>query len=378
MAYQQIRLGILGGGQLGKMLIQAAADWNIVVKVLDPDAEAPCRSLAAEFVQGPLTDYATVLAFGQDVDVLTIEIENVNAEALAALAAAGKRVFPRPSHIALIQDKRAQKQFYQTHGIATAPFVLTQQRADLAQHLHRLPAVHKLGRAGYDGRGVQKIATPADVAKGFDEPGVLEQLVDFEKELAVIAARSPSGEVQTFPVVEMVFHPEHNLVQYLFAPAEITAAQARLASETARQVVEALDFVGLLAVEMFLTKTGEVLVNEVAPRPHNSGHHTIEANVTSQYQQLLRAILDLPLGSPEALAPAAMLNLLGEPGHHGPAVYAGLEQVLAQAGVYVHLYGKAVTKPYRKMGHVTVVDHNLARLKGKVDFVEQHLKVISG
>ncbi len=377
MAYQQLRLGILGGGQLGKMLIQAAADWNILTKVLDPDPDAPCRALASEFVCGPLTDYDTVMAFGQGLDALTIEIENVNTEAMQALANAGVRVSPPPALVRLIQDKRDQKQFYQAHGIPTADFVLTADRAGAAGHADFLPAMHKLGKAGYDGRGVQKIASVADLPKAFDAPGLLEKLVDFEKEISVIVARNADGETKTFPVVELVFNPELNLVDYLFAPADISAEVAREACQVAELVVDKMDFVGLLAVEMFLTKTGRVLVNEVAPRPHNSGHHTIEANVTSQYQQLLRAVLNLPLGATTILAPAAMVNLLGEPGHSGPAVYAGLERVLALEGAYVHLYGKAHTKPGRKMGHVTLVDQNFGRLMGKVSFVKEHLRVLS-
>jgi len=377
MAYQQIRLGILGGGQLGKMLIQSAADWNITTKVLDPDPDAPCRSLAAEFVCGPLTDYVTVLNFGKNVDVITIEIENVNTEALQALVELGVKVFPPPALVALIQDKCQQKEFYREHQIPTADYILTKNREDVYRHAGFLPAMHKLGRAGYDGRGVQKIATVDDLPKAFDVPGVLEKMVDFEKELAVIVARNPDGETEVFPVVELVFDPVYNLVDYLFAPANIPAEVAREAYRIAQLVVEKMDFVGLLAVEMFLTKEGHVLVNEVAPRPHNSGHHTIEANVTSQYQQLLRAILNLPLGSTAALSPAAMVNLLGEAGHSGPAVYEGLELVLALEGAYIHLYGKAMTKPFRKMGHVTLVDQQLARLTGKIAFVKKSLRVVT-
>lgn len=377
MAYRQPKLGILGGGQLGKMLIQAAVDWNIYTKVLDPDPQAPCSQLAAEFVCGSLTDFDTVLEFGRDVDILTIEIENVNTEAMEALQARGVRVFPEPRTVRLIQDKRTQKEFYREQGIPTADFVLTETARDVHAAAHLLPAVHKLGRAGYDGRGVQKLQTHHDLPKAFDAPGVLEKLVDFEKELAVIVARNQNGEVAAFPVVEMVFHPEHNLVEYLLAPAEISPEAARQATQIAALVAEKMDFVGLLAVEMFLTAEGQVLVNEVAPRPHNSGHHTIEANYTSQYQQHLRAILNLPLGATHTIAPAAMINLLGEAGHSGPALYHGLERVLALDGAYVHLYGKAHTKPFRKMGHVTLIDPNLARLKGKADFVKNTLKVIS-
>ncbi|WP_461132998.1 5-(carboxyamino)imidazole ribonucleotide synthase [Spirosoma lituiforme] len=374
-------IGILGGGQLGLMLLQASIDWNLRVHVLDADAEAPCRHLCTQFTQGSLTDYDTVYQFGQAVDVLTIEIERVNVDALEALEREGKRVFPQPSVIRIIQDKRLQKQFYRDHNLPTADFILTDTRADVAlldiQQPDFLPAFHKLGRDGYDGRGVQRIASVADVGKAFDAPGVLEKAVDFEKELAVIVARNERGEMQTFPTVEMVFHPELNLVEYLFAPAEISDAIDQQAQDIARRTTEAFGIVGLLAVELFLDKQGNVLINEVAPRPHNSGHHTMRANVTSQFEQHWRAILNYPLGDTTAYQPAAMVNLLGEEGHTGPAVYDGLENLLAMPGVFPFFYGKAITKPFRKMGHVTVMDHSLADLRKKVGDVQRGIRVIS-
>ncbi|MBW3545777.1 MAG: 5-(carboxyamino)imidazole ribonucleotide synthase [Bacteroidetes bacterium] len=378
MAFNQdIKIGVLGGGQLGRMLIQAAIDLNLELHMLDPDPQAPCHQLAASFTQGSLTDYTTVLAWGRQFDLITIEIENVNVEALRELQRLGKQVFPQPEVIALIQDKRTQKQFYQEKNIPTAPFILTEDRQEVAQHLNFLPAMHKLGREGYDGRGVQRLVGAEDLPKAFDKPGLLEKLVDFDKEIAVIVARSASGEEKAFPAVEMVFHPEHNLVEYLFAPARIAAAIEQQAEEIALQVARELNMVGLLAVEMFVTQEGKVLVNEVAPRPHNSGHQTIEANITSQYGQHLRAILGLPLGDTAAKIPSAMVNLLGEAGYTGPARYAGMESVLALSGVQVHLYGKKVTKPYRKMGHVTIVDPNPQRLQEKAEFVKNTLKVIA-
>ena len=375
--YKNITLGIVGGGQLGRMLIQEAINLNIDVHILDPDANAPCKDIATQFTQGSLTDYDTVYQFGQGCDVVTIEIENVNTEALQKLREEGITVYPEPDIITLIQDKRDQKQFYQQNGIPTAPFVLTEQKSDLEQHSSMLPAVQKLGKAGYDGRGVQKIMSAEDIEKGFDEPGLLEKLIDFEKELAVIVARNAQGEVKAFPVTEMVFHPEHNLVEYLFAPADISSETAQKATDLAKTVIEKLGMTGLLAVELFLTKEGDILVNEVAPRPHNSGHHTIEGNRTSQYAQHLRSILNLPLGATDTLIPAAMVNLLGEAGYTGDAQYQGLNEVLAVDGVNVHLYGKKLTKPFRKMGHVTILDQNLDRLKEKAQFVKQHLKVIA-
>ncbi|MEQ9440686.1 MAG: 5-(carboxyamino)imidazole ribonucleotide synthase [Cyclobacteriaceae bacterium] len=375
--YKNITLGIVGGGQLGRMLIQEAINLNIDVHILDPDANAPCKDIATRFTQGSLTDFDTVYKFGQGCDVVTIEIENVNTEALQKLREEGVTVYPEPDIITLIQDKREQKQFYQQNGIPTAPFVLTEQKSDLEQHQEMLPAVQKLGKAGYDGRGVQKIMSAEDIEKGFDEPGLLEKLIDFEKELAVIVARNAQGEVKAFPVTEMVFHPEHNLVEYLFAPADISPETAQKATDLAKTVIEKLGMTGLLAVELFLTKEGDILVNEVAPRPHNSGHHTIEGNRTSQYAQHLRSILNLPLGATDTLIPAAMVNLLGEDGYTGDAQYQGLNEVLAVDGVNVHLYGKKLTKPFRKMGHVTILDQNLDRLKEKAQFVKQHLKVIA-
>lgn len=363
------------------MLLQASIDWNLRVHVLDADAEAPCRHLCTQFTQGSLTDYDTIYQFGQAVDVLTIEIERVNVDALEALEREGKRVFPQPSVIRIIQDKRLQKQFYRDHNLPTADFILTDTRADVAlldiQQPDFLPAFHKLGRDGYDGRGVQRIASVADVGKAFDAPGVLEKAVDFEKELAVIVARNERGEMQTFPTVEMVFHPELNLVEYLFAPAEISDVIDQQAQDIARRTTEAFGIVGLLAVELFLDKQGNVLINEVAPRPHNSGHHTMRANVTSQFEQHWRAILNYPLGDTTAYQPAAMVNLLGEEGHTGPAVYDGLENLLAMPGVFPFFYGKAITKPFRKMGHVTVMDHSLADLREKVGDVQRGIRVIS-
>lgn len=360
------------------MLLQAAIDWNLRVHVLDPDAEAPCRHLCTRFTPGSLTDYDTVYRFGQDVDVLTIEIERVNVDALDALEREGKRVYPQPSVIRTIQDKRRQKQFYRDHNLPTADFMLTDSRADVARvDAGFFPAFHKLGRDGYDGRGVQRIATVADTDRAFDAPGVLEKAVDFAKELAVIVARNERGEVRTFPTVEMVFHPELNLVEYLFAPAEVSDEISEQAQAIARRTADAFGIVGLLAVELFLDKQGNVLINEVAPRPHNSGHHTIRANVTSQFEQHWRAILNYPLGDTSAYQPAAMVNLLGEDGHTGPARYEGLETLLATPGVFPFFYGKALTKPFRKMGHVTIMDADANALREKIAAVKAGIRVVA-
>ncbi|MFZ6001206.1 MAG: 5-(carboxyamino)imidazole ribonucleotide synthase [Bacteroidota bacterium] len=372
--YQNFTVGVLGGGQLGRMLIQSGVDFNINFSILDPDATAPCHQLAP-FTHGKLIDYETVLRFGESCDVITIEIENVNTRALKELQQKGKKVYPQPELIELIQDKRVQKQFYQQHQIPTADFILTQNRDEVIAQKSFLPAVNKLGREGYDGRGVQILRTEKDLEKAFDAPGLLEKLIDFEKEISVIVARNERGEIKTFPVVEMVFHPTANLVEYLFAPAQISDTIKEKAEQVATKVITKLGLVGILAVEMFVTRDGDVLVNEVAPRPHNSGHQTIEANVTSQYEQHLRAILNMPLGDTTLLQPSAMVNLLGEDGFSGAAVYEGLEDVLKVSGVHVHLYGKKITKPFRKMGHVTIVDSDLASLRTKADFVKNTLKV---
>ena len=356
------------------MLIQSGIDFNIPFVILDPDPHAPCSSLA-EFSNGKLTDFDTVLKFGSACDIVTIEIENVNTAALKELVNQGKKVFPQPEIIELIQDKRTQKKFYRDNNIPTADFLLVESNADVVAQESYLPAVNKLGREGYDGRGVQILRTKEDLKKAFDAPGLLEKLVPFEKEIAVIVARNEGGEVKTFPAVEMVFHPVQNLVEYLFAPAELPQKVLERADTIAQNIVEKLKLVGILAVEMFVTADGNVLVNEIAPRPHNSGHQTIEANGTSQYEQHLRAILNLPLGDTRLIQPSAMVNLLGEPGFEGLAKYEGINEILQLPGVHVHLYGKRLTKPFRKMGHVTIVDQDVEQLKKKANFVKQTLKV---
>ncbi|GJM62341.1 MULTISPECIES: 5-(carboxyamino)imidazole ribonucleotide synthase [Persicobacter] len=373
--FQDLKLGILGGGQLGRMLIQSSFDFNIDIAIMDPDDQAPCSRIASRFKVGSLKDYTDVYEFGKGCDVITVEIENVNTEALRQLELEGKKVYPQPAVIELIQDKRIQKQFYKDHNIPTSPFILTEDRNEVMRHADFLPAVHKLGREGYDGRGVQMLRQVEDISKAFDKPGVLEKLIDFQTEISVIVARNPQGQVRTFPAVELVYHPEANLVEYLFAPAKISPEVADKAEKIAIDVITKLDMIGLLAVEMFVTKEGEVLVNEVAPRPHNSGHQTIEANHTSQYEQHLRSIMGAPLGDTAALKPSAMVNLLGEEGYEGLAKYEGMEESMAVDGAHIHLYGKSYTKPFRKMGHVTIVDEDLDRLKEKADFIKNTLKI---
>jgi len=375
--YQDLKLGILGGGQLGRMLIQACTNFNIHTTVMDRDAGAPCAEVASAFQSGDITDFDTVYQFGRSMDMLTIEIENVNVEALARLEAEGVTVYPQPAIINIIKDKRTQKQFYRDNGIPTADFVLVDDAEAIAQHVDFLPAFNKLGTGGYDGGGVQRLDSADDLDKAFDAPGLLEKLVDFDCEISVIAARNSQSEVTVFPAVECVFHPKHNLVDYLFAPSKVAPEIQATAASVARQVVEALGIVGLLAVELFVTREGEVLVNEVAPRPHNSGHQTINANVTSQYEQHLRAIFGLPLGSTAILTPSAMVNLLGEAGYTGPAVYEGLDELLRIEGTSLFLYGKSETRPHRKMGHITIVDDDVTSLSAKVEQVKNAIKVIA-
>ena len=370
-------MGVLGGGQLGRMLIQEAINYNLQIAVIDPDEDAPCKNIAHEFSQGSLTDYDTVLAFGRQCNLVTIEIENVNTEALEQLQDEGITVYPQANIIRLIKNKVEQKLFYRNNNIPTATFEVVANKQEVATASLPLPFVNKLATEGYDGRGVQVIKNEADFHKAFDAPGLVEEFVDFEKEISVILARNQHGEIKVFPAVELQFHPHHNLVEYLHAPAEITQEVDSRAKEIAIDIITKLGMVGLLAVEMFVTKDGQVIVNEIAPRTHNSGHQTIESSTTSQFNQHLRAILGLPLGDTTLITPATMVNLLGEDGFTGPARYEGLEEVIALKGVYVHLYGKAITKPFRKMGHVTITGNNKESLAEKAKFVKETLKVKS-
>lgn len=375
--YGDLRLGILGGGQLGRMLIQQAINYNVTVKVLDPDREAPCRKLCDEFVIGSLGDYETVYNFGKKVDLLTIEIEKVNVDALEQLEKEGVLVYPQSRIIRLIQDKALQKQFFKENDIPTAEFQVISSSEQLRLSHIPFPYIQKLRRDGYDGKGVYKVVNETYLAKAFTEPSLIERWVDFEKEIAVIVARNEKGETKAFPMVEMEFNPKANLVEFLIAPSTLPFEVHEEAERIAKQIANCLNIVGLLAVEMFLDKNGKILVNELAPRPHNSGHQTIEGNVVSQFEQHLRAIFNQPLGDTACLNHAIMINILGEAGHEGPAVYQGIEKVLECTGVYIHLYGKALTKPFRKMGHVTIVDADREKAIEKAKFVQKTLKVVS-
>jgi 5-(carboxyamino)imidazole ribonucleotide synthase len=357
------KLGILGGGQLGRMLIQEAVNFNIHISVLDPSSNAPCAAIANSFVVGNFNDYQTVLDFGRTVDVITIEIEHVNIEALEELERIGKKVFPTPHALRIIQDKGLQKQFYKANNIPTAPFHLIDNANDALIFMDKGPFMQKLRKGGYDGKGVTPLRTEAEFKSAFDAPSVLEEFVPFIKELAVIVARNESGELATFPLVEMEFNPEANLVEFIFSPANVNVEIENSAKKIATDIANKLEHVGLLAIELFLTEDGNILVNEIAPRPHNSGHHTIEACFVSQYGMHLRAILNMPLGSTGLRTPAVMINLLGEKGFEGKARYENIEEVLHTEGAYIHLYGKEDTKPFRKMGHITVCNTNLEEAK---------------
>ncbi len=371
------RLGMVGGGQLGRMFIQEAINFDVHVHVLDPDANAPCKYIAHSFTHGSLNDYNTLYNFGLDKDVLTVEIENVNIEALEALEKLGKKVFPQPRVLRIIKDKGIQKEFYKEHNIPTAPFQLTNNLEEIKQLATQLPFVQKMRTGGYDGKGVQVIRTVSDFEHAFETPSVIEEMIPFEKEISIIVARNENGEMAVYPAVECEFSEEANLVEFLFAPANISTETENKAIELAKSVIEKLEMVGILAVELFLTKDGSLLVNEIAPRPHNSGHHTIECNVTSQFEQHMRSVLNLPLGSTAIIQAGAMINLLGEKGYEGDVFYEGLEKFIGKPGVHPHIYGKAQTKSFRKMGHVTIAGKDLNQVKSLAIEVKNGIRVLA-
>lgn len=373
------KIGVLGGGQLGKMLCQDASKLGIRLHILEKDDSFPAAGVCPDITSGDFTDYDDVYAFGQQMDIITVEIEAVNTAALHRLVAEGKKVFPQPHVLDTIRDKGLQKQFYAEHDIPTSPFQLFESadavRAAVANDAWKIPFVQKTRTDGYDGQGVKVVRTEADLQGLLDAPCLLESLVAIQKELAVIVARTEAGDMETFPVVEMEFHPTANLVEYLFAPSDTSADIQAQATALSRQVAEQLGIVGLLAVELFLTADGTLLINEVAPRPHNSGHQTIEGNITSQYEQHIRAIAGLPLGDTAATGASVMVNLLGAEGTTGPAHYHGMNECLAISGAHYHIYGKAVTKPWRKMGHATVVADTLAEAIEKAKQIKHTLDI---
>ncbi|MFM6934319.1 MAG: 5-(carboxyamino)imidazole ribonucleotide synthase [Flavobacteriales bacterium] len=372
----KMKVGVLGGGQLGRMLIQEATNLNIQLHMMDSDPSAPCAHLAHSFTCGSITDYDVVYAFGKDKNLMTVEIENVSIEALEALEKEGVKIYPQPRVLRIIRDKGLQKQFYIDQAIPTAPFSFVENRDDLLTKAS-YPIVHKLRTGGYDGKGVNILTSVEDALTSFEAPSIIENKIPFQKELSVIVARNERGEMSTFPCVECEFNPEANLVEFLFSPADVDSTIERKAEEIAKDVIQKLDMVGLLAVEFFLTNDGSLLVNEIAPRPHNSGHHTIEICHTSQFAQHLRAILNLPLGDTSLIQCGSMINLVGEKGFEGPAIYDGLTEILAIPGVYPHIYGKEITKSFRKMGHVTITGKDLNEVREKTKTVQGLIRVIA-
>jgi 5-(carboxyamino)imidazole ribonucleotide synthase len=374
-------IGICGGGQLGKMLCEAASAWDWKTAVLDLSSDDPAARAAHRFVQGDFTKYEDVMAFGKNVDVLTIEIEKVNLEALVEMEKMGKIVHPSPAALGIIRDKALQKQFFIDQGLPTTPQLLFKNKDELLASLQSgsidIPFVQKVRSGGYDGRGVAIVRQQEDLSLLMEGSCLVEPLVEIEAEVSVIAARNENGEIKTFPPVAMAFHPEANLVEYLYCPSGLGPALELEATQIAQAAIEAFDICGLLAVEMFLTTDGDWLINEVAPRPHNSGHHTIECCNVSQFQQHLLAICNLPLIDPVLQLPAVMVNLLGEEGYEGPVKYLGVEQALRLGSVYVHLYGKKMTKPFRKMGHITVANRSISRAIRTATFIKDFIKVIS-
>ncbi|WP_431165017.1 5-(carboxyamino)imidazole ribonucleotide synthase [Tenacibaculum halocynthiae] len=375
------KLGVLGGGQLGRMLLTETQKLDIYTVILDSNNEAPCAQICNEFHQGDLLDFDTVYNFGKKVDVLTIEIENVNIDALDKLEAEGHTIYPKPENLRTIQNKARQKVFYHDHNIPTADFSRFASLEELKHSIDNgavnFPFVWKSARFGYDGNGVKIVKSITDLNNLPTDECIAEKLIPFKNELAVIVARNTDGEVKTYPVVEMEFHPEANQVEYVICPARIEENVAKKAREIALKVADIFDFVGLLAVEMFQTENDDILVNEVAPRTHNSGHYSIEASYTNQFEQHLRSILNLPLGNTDSKLAGIMVNLVGAEGHTGEVVYKNIEEILKIDGVTPHLYGKKTTKPFRKMGHVTIVNTDINEARKVAQQVKETIQVIA-
>jgi 5-(carboxyamino)imidazole ribonucleotide synthase len=371
------KIGILGGGQLGRMLLQAAANYPVETFVMENDAACPAAHLCHHFTKGDIKNFDDVYNFGKGLDAITIEIEAVNEDALEKLEAEGVRVYPKPSALRIIKNKILQKQFYKDNEIPTSEFVITQNKSELQQHHNFLPAAHKVGMGGYDGRGVELLKTAADLSKGFDAPAVLEKLVSIKKEIAVIIAVNDKFENALYPAVDMVFDTRLNLLDYQISPAGLPERLLWKVEAIALKLVKDLKSPGIFAVELFVDHNDNVLVNETAPRVHNSGHHTIEANYSSQFDMLWRIMLHYPLGNTEHILPAAIVNLLGAEGYAGPALYQGLEDILKIENVFVHIYGKNETKPGRKMGHVTILSKEKQELIHQANRIKSTLKIVS-
>jgi 5-(carboxyamino)imidazole ribonucleotide synthase len=375
------KLGVLGGGQLGRMLLAETQKLDIYTSILDSNKNAPCAAICNQFVVGDLLDYTAVYNFGKTVDLLTIEIENVNLDALDKLEEEGLTIFPKPKNLRIIQSKARQKNYYVDHQIPTAAFThyayLEELKHSLENNIITFPFVWKAARFGYDGNGVKIVRNITDLESLPNVECITEKIIPFKNELAVIVARNAAGETKTYPVVEMEFHPEANQVEYVICPARIDEKVAKKAQEIALKVLDILDFVGLLAVEMFQTETDEILVNEVAPRPHNSGHYSIEASYTNQYEQHLRSILNLPLGNTASKVAGIMVNLVGEEGFSGDVMYENIEEILKIDGVTPHIYGKKETRPFRKMGHVTIVNSDIDKAREIAQKVKETIRVIA-
>lgn len=375
------KLGILGGGQLGKMLCIAAAPWHLNTFILDPDENCPASLVCKNVRKGSFTDYETVYQFGKQMDIITIEIEKVNIDALIKLQQEGKKIYPSPEALQIIQDKGLQKQFYRKNNLKTSGFELYDDKQSVIDALNKgiikYPFVQKSRKDGYDGKGVSVINTTNDLDLLLEGPCVIEEKINFKKELSVIAASDINGGVKCFDIVEMVFDERANLVTSLLCPAQVSDTIAKKAEQLATDTIKAFGITGILAVELFLDTNDNILINEVAPRPHNSGHHTIEACVTSQYEQHLRAVLGLPLGSTEIIMPSVMINLLGAAGHSGNVIYEGIDKCMEVEGAKFHIYGKAQTKPFRKMGHVTIIDKSAESAMKKAEFIQKNLKIIA-
>ncbi len=372
-----MKVGILGGGQLGRMLLQAAANYTVETFVLENDIICPSAHLCQHFTKGDITDFETVYQFGKDLDAITIEIEAVNIDALDKLASEGVKIFPSPEAIRIIKNKIVQKEFYKKNEIPSSHFLITDSLEDLKKQVDFLPAVHKIGEGGYDGKGVQIIKEASEISKGFDAPSVLEKMVNVHKEIAVIVCIGQGGETAIYPPAEMLFDPILNLLDYQVSPARLNEKVLWKAEAIALKVAKSLNSAGLFAIELFVDQEQNVWVNETAPRVHNSGHHTIEGNYCSQYDMLWRIILNYPLGNTKPILPAAIVNLLGAPGYSGPAIYEGLEDVLKIENAFVHLYGKKETKPGRKMGHVTILSNDYQELIFQANKTKQKLKIIA-
>ena len=375
------KIGILGGGQLGKMLIQAASAWDLDIYVLDPTEDCPASKLATKIIKGDFKDFDTVYNFGKLVDLITIEIEHVNTDALLRLKEQGKTIYPDPQTLKIIQDKGKQKNFFKDNNLISANYKIYQDHeailSDIEEGKLNLPFVQKVCRFGYDGRGVQLVNSKKDLDNLLKGQSIVEDLVDIGKELSVIVCRNKFGEIKTYDPFEMEFNKNANLVEYLISPARVDADSRQIAIDLAEKTIKAFELVGVLAVEMFLDKDHNILINEVAPRPHNSGHHTIETALTSQYEQHIRAIMGLPLGSTDLMINSVMVNILGEDGFSGNVVYEGLDKCIKMDGVKVHIYGKKQTKPFRKMGHVTIIDKNIDNALKKADIVKHTLRAVS-